>query len=74
LSAPDPARFAELTDPVAVRLSRRVLEGHIHMLEAQIARLLELARTLEDREADLLRSEPPHQENDPAPPKERTGS
>lgn len=48
------AAVGEMTDPVAVRLSRRVLEGQIHMLEAQIARLSELIDGLAQHEKALV--------------------
>jgi hypothetical protein len=47
------ANLRQITDPRAARLSRRVLEGQIHMLEAQIAQLGELARRLEQQEGQL---------------------
>jgi hypothetical protein len=48
------AAVGEMTDPVAVRLSRRVLEGQIHMLEAQIAQLSELIDGLAQHEKALV--------------------
>lgn len=47
------ADLGAMRDPVAARLGRRVLEGQIHMLEAQIAQLGELARLLGEREREL---------------------
>ena len=47
------ADLAAMRDPVAARLGRRALEGEIHMLEAQIAQLSELARVLREREREL---------------------
>ena len=48
------AGLTAMRDPVAARLGRRALEGQIHMLEAQIARLSELARLLGERESELV--------------------
>jgi hypothetical protein len=48
------AAVGEMTDPVAVRLSKRVLEGQIHMLEAQIAQLSEVIDGLTQHEKALV--------------------
>jgi hypothetical protein len=47
------ANLAKVRDPRAARLGRRVLEGQIHMLEAQIGQLTELVRSLEQQEIRL---------------------
>jgi hypothetical protein len=43
----------EVNDPLAVRLARRMVDGQIHILEAQVAKLQEITRQLEERERAL---------------------
>jgi ubiquinone biosynthesis protein UbiJ len=45
--------LGELTDPLAARFAGRVLEGQIHMLEAQIVQLTEIADRLREQEKAL---------------------
>jgi ubiquinone biosynthesis protein UbiJ len=45
--------LGELTDPLAAQFAGRVLEGQIHMLEAQIAQLTEIVDRLREQEKAL---------------------
>ncbi|MDQ3890311.1 MAG: hypothetical protein M3312_07135 [Actinomycetota bacterium] len=70
-SHPDAADLAKLRDPLAARLSRRVLEGQIHILEAQIAQLTEVMRKLGEQEERIASDSSGAREGEPEQAPER---
>lgn len=46
--------IAQVRDPDGLRLTRRLVEGQIHLLSAQIAQLREIRSQLDERESELL--------------------
>jgi hypothetical protein len=71
-SHPDAADVTKLRDPIAARLSRRVLEGQIHILEAQIAQLTEVMRKLGEQEERIASESSGAPEGEPEAAERRT--